>query len=91
MNLDLKLTDEEKIEIATKVVQRQLDMETEWRVLVEKIARAIAEAATAKAVLFFKQGSCWCSYGGPMVGHSQQCETAQAYIEAAGISKPGVT
>lgn len=49
--------------------------------------RAIVDAAAAKAVLFFKQGSCWCSYGGPMVGHTRQCEIAERFV--ASIQKPG--
>ena len=47
--LELSLTDEEKIEVATEAVQRFIDIDAPWREVVEGVANAIADAATAMA------------------------------------------
>ena len=82
MELDLKLTDEE--------IERQSGSDYRGG-MGELYDRAIADAATAKAVLFFKIGDCWCPKAQDvpyMCDHSPQCKTTQEFLEAQGIQKP---
>ena len=84
--LDLKMSDEERIEIATTAVQQFLDNEAPWREVVEGVSKATAKAATAKAAW-------WCQ---EWLGEQEwpfemmidiRGGLAQA-LEAQGIQKP---
>ena len=83
--LDLALSDMEIVKAIKAKYPAHAPPTDEWR--------AVGDAATAKAALFFKGTNCWCGMGpaAPFNVHTLRCNMVRTFVEAAGIQKPEAT